>query len=213
MRLLYTGRSASMLLPNQCDPDWTDLSRVLSDNVPEPAGLGAMALAQQALGLSPAAAAQLVTAAGASSLPMARLAAMATSGGLGGLGSTGLTPRGANATRVPISPNVVTSTAIINGDANRTFIIIQNNNASGGANLLWSVDGPINTATPWAYINLAPGLGILLDEEIFVNPIYVAWATSGTVTGGVILFGSGASAGPANQGGQPAAPAPFAWGG
>jgi hypothetical protein len=204
MRLLYAVRSASMLLPNQCDPEWMDLSRVFSDNVPQAAGLGAVQLAQQALGLSPTAAAQLVVAAGATSLPYARLAAAAGAG----LGSTQVTARGANATRVPISPNVVTTTALINGDPNRTFMLIQNNNPSGGANLLFSVDGAINTSTPWAYVNLAPTLGILLDEEIFVNPIYVAWGT-GTVTGGVILFGSKASAGPSNAP-QPAGA--FSWG-
>jgi len=186
MRLLYTGRTASMLLPNQCDPEWMDLARVFSDNVPAPAGIGAAQIAQQALGLSPTAAAQLVSAAGASSIPIGQLASLATRG------LKPATGRGANATRVPISAGVNTLIPLINGDPDRTFILVQNNNASGGANLLVSVDGQINTATPAFYLNLAPGLGILLDEEVFVNPIYVAWA-SGTVAGGMILYGSSAA--------------------
>lgn len=185
---LYGGRSASMLLPNGCDPEWMDLTRVFSDKVPEAAGIGATLTAQQALGLSPTAAAQLVSAAGGSTLPVTQLAAAAAALAL----RPAVNPRGANATRIPIPSNVQTAVALVNGDPNRTFVLIQNNNASGGANLLWSVDGAINTATPWAYVNLAPGLGILLDEEVFVNPIYVAWG-SGTVTGGMVLFGSSAS--------------------
>jgi hypothetical protein len=188
MGLLYAARTASMLLPNQCDPEWMDLSRVFSDNVPEAAGIGASLIAQQALGLSPAAAAQLVSDAGASSIPSSQLAKARA--------RPRTNARGANATRLPIAASVDTAIALINGDPDRTFMLIQNNNATGGANLLWSVDGQINTATPWAYVNLAPGLGILLDEEVFINPLYVAWGT-GTVVGGMVLYGSSASAGPA----------------
>src|SRR5215469_3951091 len=188
--MLYRAADPSMLIPDQSQVGWTDLTRVFADETPDPSGVGAVQTASAALGISPASAAALVSSTSASTISVTQLAAASTQT------RSRLTVRGANATRVPISPNVVTQTALISGDSARTFLLIQNNNAAGGASLLWSIDGAINTAAPWQYVNLAPGLGILLDEEVFTNPIYVAWG-SGTVTGGVILFGSGAAAGAA----------------
>jgi hypothetical protein len=174
-----------MLLPNQCDAAWTDLTRVLSDQVPMAAGLGAMETAQQALGLSPADAANLV-ASGGTLLTAPQLAKSAGSQTRRSVG------KATRATRVPIPNNVDTAIPLVNGDENRTFILIQNNNASGGANLLISVDGMIDSTNPQFYLNLQPTFGILLDEEVFGNPIFVAWG-SGTIAGGMIMYGSSAA--------------------
>ena len=183
--LLYTAKTRlSMLLPNACDPSWTDLSRVFSDQPPGVAGSGALQIAQQALDLSPTDAATLVQAAGATNVSSSAL----VSGAVIAKGPIP-NPRGVNGVRLPIPSNVNTILALLNGDVTRSFILIQNNSASTGATLLVSVDGPVNTAIPWAYLNIAGGQGILLDEEIMTNPIYVAWGT-GTVVGGVIFYGS-----------------------
>lgn len=188
----------STLIPDQCHPDWTDLTQVLSDQPPGVAGTGAALLAQQALNLSPAAAAALVASTGGTNVSAGTLtnAVYAAMGGPP-------TAVGPNATRVPIPSNVNTAQPLIGGDANRTFLLVQNNNAAGGANLLVSVDGQINTATPAFYLNLAPGLGILFDEAVFGNPLYVAWA-SGTVAGGTVLFGTSAPSAPAGGNAAPA---------
>jgi hypothetical protein len=199
--LLYeSSRRASMLLPNACDVDWTDLTRVFSDNVPAPAGIGAVQTAQQALGLTTAEAATLVSNAGGnSSISTESLAQATHQANIAAAQAKAASGRKANGVRLPIGPNVNPSQAFLNGDTNRTLLLLQNNNATGGANLLWSVDAAIDTTNPQFYVNLAPGLGVLLDEEVLINPIYVAWGP-GTVTGGVCLYGSGASAGPAGGG-------------
>lgn len=180
---IYRRGNPSMLIPHQAEPEWMDLERVFSDNATSPSGIGASQIAQQALGLSPTDAAALVASAGASNLPAFSLA------GVSPLGPPKVVPRGVTATRLPIPASVNTAVALVNGDPNRAFVIIQNNNAAGAANLLVSVDGAIAASTPQFYLNLAPGQGILLDEEVFVNPIYVAWA-AGAVLGGMILYGS-----------------------
>jgi hypothetical protein len=181
---IYAPSDPSMLVPHQAEIGWTDISRVLSDAVPSPSGVGASQIAQQALGLSPDQAASLVAAAGATALPATALSALSQPQ------PPKVIPRGVNATRLPIPSTINTSIALVNGDPNRSFVIIQNNNATGGANLLVSVDAKIDTTQPWAYLNLLPNSqGILLDQEVMVNPIYVAWAT-GTVIGGMILYGS-----------------------
>lgn len=183
--LLYTARSEiSTLLPNACDAFWTDMSRVFSDNVPQPAGVGAMQIAQDALGLNAQDAANLVSAAGATNVSSTDLTQLRARGGIAP------NPRGTGAVRLPLPSNVPTNLPVLGGDPSRSFFLIQNNNGAGGANLLVSVDGPVNTGSPWAYLNFPPGQGLLLDEEIWTNPIYVAWGT-GTVTGGVIFYGSG----------------------
>ncbi len=189
MFLYQSTRRASTLLPNACDVEWTDLTRVLSDNVPQPAGIGAVQTAQQALGLTEQEAAALVSGAGGNTniapgallgaTKAANAAAAAVTGIKGGL--TGV--------RLPIGINVSNSRAFLGGDTGRRFLLLQNNNAAGGANLLWSVDGAIDTTNPQFYVNLAPGLGILLDQETLINPIYVGWGP-GAVLGGVCLYGS-----------------------
>lgn len=197
--LLYTARSQiSTLLPNACDPSWTDLSRVFSDKPPQDAGIGAMQIAQDALGLSAQDAASLVANAGATNVSAESLSLLRpTSGGIIP------NPRGVNGVRLPLPSNVPTNTPILGGDSTRSFFLIQNNNGAGGANLLLSVDGPVNTATPAFYLNFPPGQGVLLDEEILINPIYVAWG-AGTVVGGCIFYGSPIAATP--QGGQTMVP-------
>lgn len=200
MLLYESTRRVSTLLPNACDIDWTDLTRVLSDNVPAPAGIGAVQTAQQALGLTLNEAASLVSAAGGNTnvstaaLSHATTVTYAAAAAAAGIG------RKANGVRLPIGPNVSTAKAFLNGDANRTFLLLQNNNPVGGANLLFSVDAAIDTANPAFYVNLTPGLGVLLDQDVLINPIYVAWS-GGTATGGVCLYGSAASAGPATGSG------------
>lgn len=195
--LLYTARSEiSTLMPNACDAFWTDLSRVFSDDVPQPAGVGALQIAQQALNLSTADAATLVANAGATNLSGAALRGFA-----GPAASQVIpNPRGVNGVRLPIPSNVATQSPLLGGDPSRSFMLIQNNNATGGATLLVSVDGPINTATPAFYMNFPPQQGLLLDEEILINPIYVAW-TTGAIAGAVIFYGSG----PPNPAQQPQA--------
>jgi hypothetical protein len=180
---IYAPSDPSMLIPHQAEIGWTDLTRVMSDAVPSPSGIGASQIAQQALGLTPDQAANLVSAAGATALPATALSQYQ-------LKPPAVIPRGVNATRLPIPSSVNTAIALVNGDPNRSFVIIQNNNATGGANLLVSVDAKIDTTQPWAYLNLLPNSqGILLDQEVMVNPIYVAWGT-GAVVGGMILYGS-----------------------
>jgi hypothetical protein len=185
--LLYLATPpASTLLPNQCDIAWTDLSRVLSDNVPQAAGLGAIQIAQQALNLSPSDAAQLVSSGGNTSPgftpPHGAAAAVAAPV------SGSITP--VNGVRLPIGAGVTTNSAFLNGDKNRGLLLLQNNNSAGNANLLFSVDGPVDTTAPGFYINLAPGFGILLDQAVLINPIYVAWGPGTVDLGGVCLYGS-----------------------
>lgn len=195
--LLYPSNSRrSMLLPNGCDIDWTDLTRVLSDNVPEAAGLGATQIAQQALGIQPSAAAALVAAAGASNASTFR---PGTAFGGGASAPTAVSARGVNTCRLPIPPNVNTTAVFLCGDQNRAFMLLQNNNtATNGTNLLINIDGPVDITNPGFYLNLAPGVGLLLDEAIFVNPIYLAWAATPDL-GGTCWFGSKASVGPAKN--------------
>jgi hypothetical protein len=187
--LYQPTRRASTLLPNACDVDWTDLTRVLSDNVPAAAGIGAVQTAQQALGLTEDEAAALVSHAGGNTNVAAATLVGATKAANAAAAAVTDTAGGLNGVRLPIGVNVSSSRAFLGGDPGRRFLLLQNNNAAGGANLLWSVDGAIDTTNPQFYVNLAPGLGILLDQETLINPLYVGWG-SGAVLGGVCLYGS-----------------------
>jgi len=190
--LLYTvDRRVSMLLPLACDVEWTNLTRVFSDDVPQTAGLGAITIAQQALSLPPAAAAALASSAGAT-----RSTGYTPSTGAPAPPAQVSTSRQMNGVRLPIGANVTTNSAFLNGDRNRGFLLIQNNNSTGKANLLVSLDGPVDTGSPGFYLNLAPNFGILLDQAVLINPLYVAWGTGTVDLGGVCMYGSAVSAGP-----------------
>lgn len=205
MTVLYPNVARfSTLVPIQSDPEWTFTDRVLSDQPPGAAGMGAVLTAQQALNLNLSDAANLVASQGNShvsgpALVKAVTAANAASfggssfaGGAAGLAGMLSQMQGAFAGRIPIPPGVAISVALLAGDSSRVSLLIQNNNASGNANLLVSIDGAIDTGSPWAYMNLAPGQGIFMDQNAWINPIYVAWA-SGTVVGGVLFYGAMAS--------------------
>lgn len=182
----------STLVPGQWEPEWTHTDRVLSDQPPGAAGVGAAVIASQALNLSAADAANLVASQGGTNVPVASLtqqtvraidaAAMGLAAGM----------QGSYAGRIPIANTVQTAVALLAGDSARVSLLIQNNNASGGAVLLVSVDGAIDTGNPAFYMNLAPGEGIFMPQNAWTNPIYVAWA-SGTIAGGVLFYGTNAN--------------------
>jgi len=195
MTVLYPNVARySMLVPIQSDPEWTFTDRVLSDQPPGAAGVGAVLTAQQALNLNLTDAANLVASGGNSHGSAATLVKAANASVFGGAGMAAMVSQmqGAFAGRIPIPSGVATAVALLAGDASRVSLLIQNNNASGNANLLVSIDGAIDTGSPWAYMNLAPGQGIFMDQNAWINPIYVAWG-SGTVVGGVLFYGASAS--------------------
>jgi hypothetical protein len=187
MLMLYSGRRRGMLLPSAWDTEWTDLTQVFSDQIPEPAGTGATQIVQQSMGLDRAQSAAYVNRyggggyAGLVRTPPQRMQPVPV---------TPMQPRNPRWTRVGIQTGVNTNTPLLGGDDNRTLVLIQNNEASGGGTLLISVDGPINTATPAFYLNLPPvSQGILIDRETLTNPIYVAW-TGTPAAGGVLFYAS-----------------------
>jgi hypothetical protein len=188
----------STLIPGVWEPEWTATDHVLSDQVPGVAGSGAVQIAARALNLSLGDAAKLVASKGeASNLSATTLISAATAANQGLFGAPGASFAGAGANplpgsyagRIPIPSSVQTQTALLGGDAGRVSLLIQNNNASGDAVLLVSVDGPVDTANPAFYLNLPAGQGIFMSENAFTNPIYVAWG-SGNVAGGVLFYGS-----------------------
>ena len=193
MTLLYPNVARdSCLVPIQSDPEWCFTDRVLSDLPPGAAGVGAVQTAVQALNLSVDNASKLVASGGNSNVPAATLAKAANAtffSGAAGFAAAASKMSGAFAGRIPIPSTVATAVAILAGDDTRVSLLIQNNNASGNANLLVSVDGAIDTGSPWAYVNLVPGQGIFMDQNAWTNAIYVAWG-SGTVVGGVLMYGS-----------------------
>ncbi len=188
----------STLVPIQSDPEWTFTDRVLSDQPPGAAGVGAVLTAAQALNLNIADAAHLVASGGNSTGGVSTLVKAANSAFFGGAGSAAAPANipgmaaafgGAFAGRIPIPASVSTGATLLAGDSSRVSLLIQNNNAAGGASLLISIDGPIDTGSPWAYINLTPGQGIFMDQNAWINPIYAAWG-AGTVVGGVLFYAS-----------------------
>lgn len=189
----------STLIPGQWEPEWTETDHVLCDQLPGAPGSGAVAIAARALNLSIGDAANYVAnKSEASNLQATSLIAAAAPGLIGaqgaafGAAASGVPNPGSYGGRIPIPPSVPTQTALLGGDAGRVSLLIQNNNASGGANLLVSIDGPIDTANPAFYMNLPPLQGIFMSQNAWTNPIYVAWG-SGAVTGGVLVFGSAIS--------------------
>ena len=188
----------STLVPNQWDPEWTRTDQVLSDLPPGAAGVGAVVTATQALNLSVADAAHLVASQGGTNLPVANLVQQATRAINAQAMGLAAGMQGSYGGRIPIASTVNTAVALLAGDSARVSLIIQNNNAAGGAILLVSIDGAIDTGNPAFYMNLAPGEGITQPQNAWTNPIYVAWA-SGTVAGGVIFYGSIATPNLASQ--------------
>lgn len=189
---MLIGRNrASMLIPNTWDTDWTALDRVLSDQPPGVPGAGAALMAMQALGATPAQAAALVndwqSAGGITNAALANAARAAA--------AQARQPGAAcNAGHLPITPTANPEVQLLAGDPDRVSLLIQNNEpATGGATLLISTD-PIQTSTPGYYLNFGPGgFGLLLDMNVWSNPIYAGWSGSPTV-GGVIFYGSRAPA-------------------
>jgi hypothetical protein len=110
-----------------------------------------------------------------------------------------------------ISAGISTATPILLADNYRNFILVQNNSVASATgdiapNLYLAVDGPVQlitivnpvTSTPFSIplnaITFAPGVGLLLDERVLTNSLYVAWGTSvntgGSVyTNGFVLYG------------------------
>ena len=193
--MYYQGRSASMLLPDLWEPEATELSRVMADQPPGVAGVGAATMAMQALGLSPDQASALVSSQGAASVTTSALTNAVNQAA--GAASAAPSPIAVASSRLPITPTVNSALQFLAGDPYRALLIIQNNEpTSGGATLLVSFD-PITSASPGYYLNFGPGgFGILLDQNCPSNPIYLGWTGSPTV-GGMVMYGSKP---PANQG-------------
>ncbi len=176
-----------MLIPHLWEPEATDTGRVMSDQPPGVAGVGAATIAMQSLGLSASQASTLVNSQGGSSVTTSSLTqalnqATAAAPGLP-------LPVACNSSRLPITSTVNPALQFLAGDPYRALLIIQNNEPTGGATLLFSFD-PITSASPAYYLNFGPGgFGILLDQNCPSNPIYLGWSGSPTV-GGVIMYGS-----------------------
>jgi hypothetical protein len=199
--MYYLGR-APVLLPNLWDPEATDTGRVMCDQPPGVAGVGAATVAMQALGLTADQASALVNSQGASSVSATTLtnAINQTVAAAPGLPLA----VACNSGRLPITPTVDSALQFLAGDPYRGLLIIQNNEPTGGATLLVSFD-PITLSSPAYYLNFGPGgFGILLDRNCPSNPIYLGWSGSPTV-GGVIMYGSQPLPKPAAV---PAAPSP-----
>lgn len=187
--MYYTG-SRSMLIPNLWEPEATETVRVLADQPPGVAGVGAATMAMQALGLTTSQASSLVSSQGGTAVSPTQLANAVTQSM-----SAGATPApiACNSSRLPITPSVNSALQFLAGDPYRALLIIQNNEpSSGGATLLVSFD-PISSASPGYYLSFGPGgFGILLDRNCPSNPIYLGWSGSPTV-GGVLMYGSKAN--------------------
>lgn len=185
--MFYQGRSPSMLLPHLWEVEATDTGKVMADQPPGVAGVGAATMAMQALGLNADQASTLVNSQGGSSVSSTTLATALNQAA--SAAPSMLPPVACNASRLPITPTVDSSLQFLAGDPYRVLLIIQNNEPTGGATLLMSFD-PINNVSPAYYFNFGPGgFGILLDQNCPSNPIYLGWSGSPTV-GGVIAYGS-----------------------
>jgi len=185
--MYYRGSSKSMLVPNVWEPEATELGNVLCDQPPGVAGVGAVTMAMQALNLTADQASALVGSQGGTNVSAATLSgAVQQAGGA----AAGLAITSPNGSRLPITPTVNPALQFLAGDPNRAILIIQNNEpTSGGATLLVSFD-PINASSTGYVLNFGPGgFGILLDQNVFGNPIYVGWSGTATV-GGVMMYGS-----------------------
>lgn len=185
--MFYVGRNSSMLMPNLWEPDATDLGRVMSDQPPGVAGIGAATMAMQALNLTADQASSLVSSQGGSNVSTTSLtnAVNQTSAAAAGVSP----PVACNSSRLPITSSVDSSLQFLAGDPYRSLLIIQNNEPAGGATLLVSFD-PITLTSPAYYLNFGPGgFGLLLDLNCPSNPIYLGWSGSPTL-GGVIMYGS-----------------------
>lgn len=110
----------------------------------------------------------------------------------------------ANATIIPIPLNWNPLTPIVLADPRRNLLVIQNNsvgNSAGGdvlPTLVVGLDGPVSlaggAATNPLTMNFPAGLGLVLDERVPTNAIYVAWGSSTRVTaafnaGAYLMYG------------------------
>jgi hypothetical protein len=201
--MIYSGQISMLSVPTAYDPQWTELSRVLSDQVPELAGVGAMQIAQQALGLTPQQAAALVVKGGVAGFgagvgygwapTQLLIQAQKQAEEIAIAKATAQSAKsGSYAGRIPIPGSVITAKALLAGDANRSSLLIQNNEASGGATLYVSIDGPVGSVSPAFVLNLVPQQGLFQDQNVWTNPIYVAWSTA-PAAGGVLFFGTAVS--------------------
>jgi hypothetical protein len=185
--MYYQGRVVSMLMPNLWEPEATDTGRVMADQPPGVAGVGAATLAMQALNMSAEQASSLVSSQGGSTVSSTTLTSAINQ--VTAAAPNVPIPVACNSSRLPITPSVDSSLQFLAGDPYRALLIIQNNEPAGGATLLVSFD-PINSISTGYYLNFGPGgFGILLDQNCPSNPIYLGWSGSPTV-GGVIMYGS-----------------------
>lgn len=185
--MYYQGRPVSMLMPHLWEPEATNTVRVMSDQPPGVAGIGAATMAMQALGLTANQASSLVNAAGATTLTPAGLTSALDQSNAAA--NSQAPPVAVLTSRLPITPTVDSALQFLAGDPYRAILILQNNEPTGGATLLMSFD-PISSASPAYYFNFGPGgFGLLLDRNCPSNPIYLGWSGSPTV-GGVIAYGS-----------------------
>lgn len=185
--MYYQGRPISMLMPNLWEPDATDTGRVMADQPPGVAGVGAATIAMQALNMTAEQASGLVSSQGGATVSSTTLAGAVNQ--VAAAAPSAPLPVACNSSRLPITPSVDSSLQFLAGDPFRALLIIQNNEPAGGATLLVSFD-PITSASTGYYLNFGPGgFGILLDQNCPSNPIYLGWSGSPTV-GGVVMYGS-----------------------
>jgi hypothetical protein len=167
----------STLVPLSFDLDWTSTKLVFQNDWPPEVYQAAAAAAANDQSVSPAQA--LVAASQATtSLAQATLQAFNSAG-----------------SQISIPPNVNTQSALLNASTKRNMLLIQNNSTLNdgagnvGPTLLMALDGPVGVG---AYqLNFPPGFGLLLDQKVFSNPIFVGW-TGGTgtfVQGAVCMVG------------------------
>jgi len=193
--MYYAGASTSMLMPNLWEPEATNTERVMADQPPGVAGIGAATMAMQALNISADQASTLVSGGGNSAVSSVTLTAALNQAAAAAPQTA--PPTASNSSRLPIAPDVDSTLQFLAGDPYRSILLIQNNEPTGGATLLVSFD-PIDLTSPAYYLNFGPGgFGILLDINCPSNQIYVGWSGSPTV-GGVMMYGSK----PPKQGGS-----------
>lgn len=187
----YNNRR-STLLPLAFDVEWTRTDKLFANDFPPDAA----ANPQMFDGGGP-------DIAGATTMRFGAGSGGGPGGGGGGnydavavlqaLKNKGINPLACNGAAIPIPGGFAGQ--ILYASSRRTFVLIQNNSSAvspnTAPNLIVGLDGPVSTAFPALYLNLIPGQGILLDQAVVNNAIYVAFSggSSPTVVGGVCWVG------------------------
>jgi len=94
---------------------------------------------------------------------------------------------------IPIPYTTSATNALVAANARRGYLLLQNN-SSGQAgdvlpNLYAAFDGPVPAATPYLYLTIAPGSGVVFDRRPPGNAIYVLWGTFTNTSGKAVAGG------------------------